>query len=236
MLRRDRIPPSLLLAICRAAAWTAGAQEPTASTPPTPPTPPPSQPMQQPAVPATAQPAPPESAVAPPPPPATPATPAGAPAQPPPATPAAPGRPLRPGQPAAPPRPPISPDLLQFQLKFPAAKGGGSASGAAASLEYKREDYAVLTGSVYVHYQDVDLQADQAEIDLSTKDVIALGNVVIDQGPRRMTGRSATFNLGTKTGKVKEATAFVSPDYFFSGTELDTTGDSSYDVDHVIFT
>ena len=113
----------------------------------------------------------------------------------------------------------VNPDLLQFQLKFPQEKGGGSASGAAADLEYRRDDYAVLTGSVHVHYQDIDLQADKAEIDLSTKIVTATGKVIIDQGPRRLTGTTAVFDLGAKTGTLTQATGKVAPDYYFSGTQ-----------------
>ena len=147
-----------------------------------------------------------------------------------------------PAPPAPPPAPPVNPDLLQFQLKFPPQSGpkgrkeGGSASGSAASLEYKRDDYAVLSGNVHIHYQDIDLQADQAEIDLATKDVIVLGNVVIDQGPRRLTGTAGTFNLETKTGTLKLATGRVTPDYYFSGTEVSKTGDNTYEVVNGIFT
>jgi lipopolysaccharide assembly outer membrane protein LptD (OstA) len=156
-------------------------------------------------------------------------------AQPPAATPPA-GKPAAPGAPAAPAPPPVNPDLLQFQLKFPAEKGGGSATGAAADLEYKRDDYAVLTGSVRIHYQDIDLQADKAEIDLSTKIVTATGNVIVDQGPRRLTGITATFNLGTKTGTLSQATGRVTPDYYFSGTEVAKIGDNTYTVTNGIFT
>ena len=145
-------------------------------------------------------------------------------------------------KPAAPPAQPVNPDLLQFQLKFPPQTGpkgrkeGGSATGSAASLEYKRDDYAVLSGNVHIHYQDIDLQADQADIDLGTRDVIALGNVVIDQGPRRLTGTAGTFNLESKTGTLKLATGRVTPDYYFSGTEVSKTGDNTYEVTNGIFT
>ena len=56
----------------------------------------------------------------------------------------------------------------------------------------------MLTGKVRIHYQDMDLQADRAEIDLDTKVVTATGNVIVDQGPRRLTGATAEFDLDTK--------------------------------------
>jgi LPS-assembly protein len=223
MVDAYRISPSLFLACCLAlAAPAVRGQQPPAQTPQAPATPVsiPVPTMGGPGV--TNNPQPPQQtppvATAPATAPAAPAPPAAAPAKPP---------------------APVNPDLLQFQLKFPPQKGqkeGGSATGAAASLEYKRDDYAVLSGNVHIHYQDIDLQADEAEIDLSTREVIALGHVVIDQGPRRMTGISSTFNLDAKTGKLKEATARVAPDYYFSGTEIEKTGDNTYEVTNGIFT
>jgi len=151
------------------------------------------------------------------------------------------GAPKTTGAPAVPPTTPAGPPgagpgRLDFQLKFTSAHGGGSAAGSAANLEYKREDYAVLSGGVQIHYQDIDLKADQAEIDLETKVVTAKGNVILDQGPRRLTGDDLEFNLETKTGKLHNATGQVSPDYYFTGTEVAKTGDDTYEITNGIFT
>jgi LPS-assembly protein len=141
-----------------------------------------------------------------------------------------------PGTPAPPAGPPgAGPDRLDFQLKF-TDHGGGSAAGSAANLEYKREDLAVLTGGVQIRYQDIDLKADQAEIDLKTKLVTARGSVIIDQGPRRLTGDTATFSLDTKTGKLINAAGQVAPDYYFKGAEVEKTGPDTYVVRDGLFT
>jgi LPS-assembly protein len=228
MIDAHRISPSLLLACCLAltAATATAAHGQGSTTLPT--TPPP----QEGATPPTAPPSGPGATEAQAPaaqtPPAAQTSPAATPTPaPPPGTPAAP---------AAPAPPPVNPDLLQFQLKFPQEKGGGSATGAAADLEYKRDDYAVLTGSVHIHYQDIDLQTDKAEIDLSTKIVTATGNVIIDQGPRRLTGTTAVFDLGAKVGTLTEATGKVAPDYYFSGTKVAKVAENTYTVEHGIFT
>src|SRR6185295_15093159 len=134
------------------------------------------------------------------------------------------------------PAPPIVADHVNFQLKFPPDQGGGSAAGNAESLEYKRDDYAVLTGAVLIRYQDLELHADKAEVDLKTRVVKAEGNVILDQGPRRLTGNILEFSLKTKTGKVIDATAHVSNDYFFTGKEIEKTGDNTYTVVDGIFT
>ncbi|HEY9422340.1 MAG TPA: LPS assembly protein LptD, partial [Thermoanaerobaculia bacterium] len=137
-------------------------------------------------------------------------------------------------QPAGPPG--AGPDRLDFTLRFTEEQGGGSAAGSAANLEYKREDYAVLTGGVQIRYQDIDIKAEKAEIDLNTKVVTAEGEVIVDQGPRRLTGDTLVFNLDTKTGKLTNATGHVAPDYYFTGTEVAKTGDDTYQVTDGIFT
>ncbi len=124
-----------------------------------------------------------------------------------------------------PPAPPATPTT-----------GGGSAAGSAANLEYKREDYAVLSGDVELKYQDLDLKANEVEIDLQTKGVIALGHVILDQGPRRLTGDSLTFNLESKTGTIRHATGQVAPDYYFTGAEVDKTGPDTYVIRDGVFT
>ncbi|HEY0514336.1 MAG TPA: LPS assembly protein LptD [Thermoanaerobaculia bacterium] len=208
-------PPALLLSLCLAppvGAQTAAApqqQQPAPSAVP-------------PAVVPT-EPRGPITPVAPPIPPGA-APPGGAPQTPPAAPPAVP-----PGPPGA------GPGRLDFQLKFTGGKGGGAA-GSAANLEYKREDYAVLSGEVRLKYQDLDLKADEAEIDLTTRNVVALGNVILDQGPRRLSGDSLTFNLDTKTGTIHHATGQVAPDYYFKGEEVDKTGDNTYVIKNGVFT
>ncbi len=151
--------------------------------------------------------------------------------------PTVPPAPAAPAPPAGPPG--AGPDRLDFQLKFTAdanGHGGGSAAGSATNLEYKREDYAVLSGQVQLKYQDLDLKADEVEIDLGTKDVLAMGNVVLDQGPRRLSGDSLTFNLEAKTGVIRHATGQVTPDYYFAGAEVDKTGPNTYVIKDGVFT
>lgn len=156
----------------------------------------------------------------------------------PPATPETPGAAATaPAVPAPPPGPPgAGPDRIDFDLKFSTDKGGGSTSGSAETLEYQREDYAVLTGEVRLRYQDIEISADTAEIDLTSKKVLALGNVVLDQGPRRLSGKSLEFDLTTKTGTMAEAQAQVTPDYYFSGARISKIGDVTYRVEDGVFT
>jgi LPS-assembly protein len=142
-----------------------------------------------------------------------------------------------PATPAPTGQPPGSgPGRLNFTLHFAAEKGAGTATGSAATLDYKRDDYAVLTGNVDLHYQDIELHADHVEIDLTSKQAMAQGNVVIDQGPKRLTGNTGNFDLDAKTGRMLDATAYLAPDYYFSGAEIDKVGDETYTIIDGLFT
>lgn len=126
-------------------------------------------------------------------------------------------------------------DVAEFKLPFPEERGGGTVSGWARDLEFERDDFVVLAGSVRLEYQDIVLQADRVAVDLSTQLATAEGNVILDQGPRRVAGESAEFNLEDKTGVFREATAHVASDYFFSGSEVAKVGDDVYTVVDGIF-
>jgi len=114
--------------------------------------------------------------------------------------------------------------------------GQGKVTGQTGSLEFRREDYAVLSGGVAIEYQDVTLKADRAEVDLKTRQVTASGNVIFDQGPRRLSGATLTFDLDAKTGTLTEASAYVDPDYYFTGSTIEKVSDNVYIVTDGIFT
>jgi LPS-assembly protein len=139
---------------------------------------------------------------------------------------------------AAAPTPPAPPptDRITFTLPFPPEKGGGEANGSAHAVEYQREGFAVLIGGVKLHYQDVDLAAETVSVDLGSKDLTAVGNVVIDQGPTRLTGASATFNLDSKTGSLRQAAGSAQPGIYFSGERVDKVGEDEYVIVDGIFT
>ncbi len=157
---------------------------------------------------------------------------AGSPATAPPAAPASPTAAAA----AAEPEEPETAERPTFRLPIPEANGGGEVSGSADELEFVREDYAAASGHVEIHYQDVDLSADRIDLDLASSTATAVGHVVLDQGPKRLTAESAVFHLETKTGDFVEANAFVSPDYYFSGHKVSKIGDDLYTVEDGVFT
>lgn len=121
-------------------------------------------------------------------------------------------------------------DRIRFQIPFPEEKGGGVATGTAGNLEYVREDYVVASGGVELQYQDLQFQGQQVTVDLKTEQVTAEGDVIIDQGPRRLVGDTLIFDLPTKTGTVTNAKAFVDPDIFFEGEIIKKVAEDTYEV------
>ena len=138
------------------------------------------------------------------------------------------------GRPPEPEEPPEDPDRVDFTLQLEDEQG--TVTGGASSLEFRREDYAVLAGSVEIRHEDFRLRADAVEVDLATQDVIAIGNVILDQGPRRLAGKTLTFNLESETGTLTEASAYVDPDYYFTGREIAKVGEDIYTVVDGVFT
>ena len=136
----------------------------------------------------------------------------------------------------APPPERTAAERPRFELPLPEEDGGGVVRGRAASLEFVREDYAAASGGVEIQYQDVTLTADRVEIDLETQIATATGDVIFDQGPRRITATEARFDLQTKTGTFEEATAFVQPDYYFSGRRVEKVAEDVYTVEDGVFT
>ena len=143
-----------------------------------------------------------------------------------------------PGEGAPPPAaaPAATQDRITFNLPFPEEQGGGEATGSAAALDYQREDFATLSGGVELKYQDVLLRAAEVSIDLETKEVTAMGDVIIDQGPTRLTGSTATYDLDTKTGVLRNATGSAPDGIRFSGEQVAKVGEDVYEIDKGVFT
>lgn len=127
-------------------------------------------------------------------------------------------------------------DAVTFDLTFPASQGGGTAEGWAGSMSYREDELAELSGGVVIRYQEIEIRADRIDVDVEGKFVRAYGDVILDQGPRRLSGTTLTFDLNTKTGSVTDAEAFMSPDFYFTGQEVRKTGEDTYEVVDGVFT
>jgi len=102
--------------------------------------------------------------------------------------------------------------------------------------EIEKDEYAILEKGVVVKYQDMTVRADKATVNLKTKDVVAQGHVIIDQGPSRLTADNVVFNLDSKLGTLFHATGTMEPSLYFTGDKLEKVDVDRYILTNGIFT
>ncbi len=105
----------------------------------------------------------------------------------------------------------------------------------ADTQEYVEDQLWRGTGHVQVSYQDIKIQCDELELQLDSSDLTARGNVVLDQGPRRLTAVEVRYNLRSKTGLFIDATGAAPPDYYFSGAEVEKVDATRYRLSDATF-
>ena len=132
------------------------------------------------------------------------------------------------------PTPPAPPPVerVQFEFKLPADQGGGSVTGTAGSLETEGEDKAILSGKVELKYRDMVIHAERLVLLRAEQRVLGEGEVVLDQGPRRLSGKTLDYNLETRTGTLTDARAFVQPDLSFTGKVIEKVGEKKFRIQH----
>lgn len=126
--------------------------------------------------------------------------------------------------------PPI--ERVSFSLPFSDESGGGIAAGTAGTLEYLEDNLVTASDAVEFSFQSLKLQAETVSVNLETKELIAEGRVILDDGPSRVAGERVVFDLDKKTGTFYEATAFLSSDVTFEGAEIAKVGEDVYTVTH----
>lgn len=114
--------------------------------------------------------------------------------------------------------------------------GGGEVRIEAQSQEAVKDEYSILEGDVTIEYQDIKLRADKVTYNLKTRDVVAEGNVIIDQGPSRITATRAIYNLDSKTGTFFNATGAMDPSMYFSGDQIEKVDVDTYRLTNGVFT
>lgn len=129
-----------------------------------------------------------------------------------------------------------APERITFNVRLSEARGGGRVTGSAGNFELQEGQYLLATDGVELKYRDMVMTAQQARVDIPTNLLTAEGDVVLDEGPQRMTGATLEYDLTTQTGKVSQATAYVDPDYYFSGSQIAKTGADTFTISDGIFT
>ncbi|MCB9377442.1 MAG: LPS-assembly protein LptD [Holophagales bacterium] len=131
---------------------------------------------------------------------------------------------------------PPGPERITFELKIPVEKGGGAVAGSAGSLETEGETDAILSGGVEIRYKDMKITAQHLVLHRDQMTVEAEGEVVFDRGPDRIGAQRVDLDLVTQTGTFWEGTAYVDPDYYFSGSVISKVGENDYEVQDGVLT
>ncbi|HEV8701247.1 MAG TPA: LPS assembly protein LptD [Candidatus Polarisedimenticolia bacterium] len=120
-----------------------------------------------------------------------------------------------------PPGPPPSAAPERQRKIVSAEEGGKTLEIAAGPGSVIGKDELVLKEYVDIKYGDTRVQADFVRYIPSTKEITALGNVILDQGTSRLTAEKLTYNLGTETGTFYAARGYAEPSYYFEAARVE---------------
>jgi LPS-assembly protein len=124
-----------------------------------------------------------------------------------------------------------------FQIRFRVPEKGGEVRLTTKNpVHYEKDVFWEGSGEVTIEYQDVKITADRARYDFPTKTATLDGNVVIDQGPTRMSGSHGVFRVEDKLGRLENATANLAPDYHVVAESIEKIGPATYRIEKGIFT
>ncbi len=129
--------------------------------------------------------------------------------------------------------------LLAVLLAAPSVVGGagnGEPINLFADEQRVEGDVWRGVGNVRILYQDISIQCHEMEYNRVTEDLVALGEVILDQGPSRFTADELHYNLGTKTGLFVNGRGFIAPMYAFSGREIEKLDETRYRIEGAVFT
>lgn len=114
------------------------------------------------------------------------------------------------------------------EYKLTIAKGG--------RMEAEKDEYFVAEGGVKIEYQDVTVQSDKMTFNQKTKDTVAEGHVILDQGQTRIAAEQTRFNLDSKTGTFFNAQANLNDQLYFTGERIEKVDQDTYHLENGVFT
>ena len=94
----------------------------------------------------------------------------------------------------------------------------------------KTKDRVFAQGDVEVHYKDLKLFADEVEVNTETKDVNAVGNVVIQSPDQVISADKAFYNLDSREHKLEKANGMIQPDIFYQADTIEGEGRDSFSL------
>lgn len=122
---------------------------------------------------------------------------------------------------------------FSFDFKVPEK---GEVNVRAEYQSFVRSEYHMLEGDVVITYGDVTIHGDRVTYNERTGDVVAEGNVVIDQGTRRLSAVRMVYNLASETGTLFTARGSFEPSIYFRGETIEKVSEDTYELKSGVFT
>ncbi len=100
----------------------------------------------------------------------------------------------------------------------------GSASEPITIIAHYREKIKELVfarGSVEIHYKDIKLFADRAELNTETKDVYAEGNVLVQMPEEVVSAEEIRMNLDSLQGNLQNGFGMIQPTIFYEAENIE---------------
>jgi len=105
-----------------------------------------------------------------------------------------------------------------------------------AQYQEKKGDIFIARGEVELHFRDLTLLADQLEVNTSSYEVVAEGNVTLQLPLELVVCRRLIFNLKTREGKMEEVQAIARPNLLFGARLIEKSGDDWYHLENAWLT
>ncbi|HEY6138089.1 MAG TPA: LPS assembly protein LptD [Thermoanaerobaculia bacterium] len=131
------------------------------------------------------------------------------------------------------------PPKTKFKFQPGLKKSGGEVVWTAkegAHITEEKNEYVAVEGGMTIKYQDITVVADKMTFNQRTKDVVAEGHVILDQGPIRLTADQLFYNLDTKLGTLFHATGAMEPSLYFTADKAEKIADTRYLLTESVFT
>ncbi len=95
----------------------------------------------------------------------------------------------------------------------------------------KDKDTVFATGNVEVHYKDITVFADKAQVNTKTKDVYAEGNVSVQTPGEAVSAQKIFLNLDSSQGKLDKVYGMVQPTISYEANSVEKQSDSVYSLE-----
>ena len=99
-----------------------------------------------------------------------------------------------------------------------------------ANYKEKLKEIILATGNVEIHYKDIILFADWAELNTATKDVHARGDVTIHLPDEFMTAEEIYINLDSSEGELKKAFGRIQPTIVYEAEQINRNNSNVYNL------